>query len=299
MDHIHLMRVFVAVGELESFAAAARRLAISAAAVTRAVGALEESLGVKLLLRTTRSVRLTEAGSRYLEDSRNILASLREANEAAAGVNAAPRGNLAVTAPMLFGKFFVMPCIVRYLQTYPEVDVSALFLDRVVNLVEEGMDVAVRIGPLPDSGLKARQVGQVRRLLCASPDYLARQGTPRHPSELAQHALIAANGVGAGLEWKFREAQVPLSVRVKPRLNVTSNDAAIAAATAGLGIAHLLSYQVADDLVAGRLRTVLEDFEETPWPIHVLHRESKYGSAKVRAFIDLLVSMLGEHRYLN
>lgn len=299
MDQIHLMRVFVAVGELESFAAAARRLGISAAAVTRAVGALEESLGVKLLLRTTRSVRLTEAGSRYLEDSRNILASLREANEAAAGVNAAPRGNLAVTAPMLFGKFFVMPCIVRYLQTYPEVDVSALFLDRVVNLVEEGMDVAVRIGPLPDSGLKARQVGQVRRLLCASPDYLARHGTPRHPSELAQHALIAANGVGAGLEWKFREAQVPLSVRVKPRLNVTSNDAAIAAATAGLGIAHLLSYQVADDLVAGRLRTVLEDFEETPWPIHVLHRESKYGSAKVRAFIDLLVSMLGEHRYLN
>ncbi|MBK5002314.1 LysR family transcriptional regulator [Pseudomonas sp. S31] len=299
MDQIHLMRVFVAVGELESFAAAARRLGISPAAVTRAVGALEESLGVKLLLRTTRSVRLTEAGSRYLEDSRNILASIVEANEAAAGMNAAPRGNLAVTAPVLFGKYFVMPCIVRYLQAYPEVDVSAFFLDRVVNLVEEGMDVAVRIGPLPDSGLKARQVGQVRRLLCASPDYLARQGTPRHPSELAQHALIAANGVGAGQEWKFREAQAPLSIRVKPRLNVTSNDAAIAAANAGLGIVHLLSYQVADDLIAGRLRTVLEDFEETPWPIHVLHRESKYGSAKVRAFIDLLVSMLGEHRYLN
>lgn len=299
MDQIHLMRVFVAVGELESFAAAARRLGISPAAVTRAVGALEESLGVKLLLRTTRSVRLTEAGSRYLEDSRNILASIVEANEAAAGVNAAPRGNLAVTAPVLFGKYFVMPCIVRYLQAYPEVDVSAFFLDRVVNLVDEGMDVAVRIGPLPDSGLKARQVGQVRRLLCASPDYLARHGTPRHPGELAQHALIAANGVGAGQEWKFREAQAPLSIRIKPRLNVTSNDAAIAAASAGLGIAHLLSYQVADDLVAGRLRTVLEDFEETPWPIHVLHRESKYGSAKVRAFIDLLVSMLGEHRYLN
>ncbi len=299
MDQIHLMRVFVAVGELESFAAAARRLGISPAAVTRAVGALEESLGVKLLLRTTRSVRLTEAGSRYLEDSRNILASIVEANEAAAGVNAAPRGNLAVTAPVLFGKYFVMPCIVRYLQAYPEVDVSAFFLDRVVNLVEEGMDVAVRIGPLPDSGLKARQVGQVRRLLCASPDYLARHGTPRHPSELAQHALIAANGLGAGQEWKFREAQAPLTIRVKPRLNVTSNDAAIAAANAGLGIAHLLSYQVADDLIAGRLRTVLEDFEETPWPIHVLHRESKYGSAKVRAFIDLLVSMLGEHRYLN
>ncbi|MGE8169624.1 LysR family transcriptional regulator [Pseudomonas putida] len=299
MDQIHLMRVFVAVGELESFAAAARRLGISPAAVTRAVGALEENLGVKLLLRTTRNVRLTEAGSRYLEDSRNILASVHEANEAAAGINATPRGNLAVTAPLLFGKQFVMPCIVRYLAAYPEVDVSAFFLDRVVNLVEEGMDVAVRIGPLPDSGLKAKQVGRVRRLLCASPDYLAQYGAPRHPRELTQHAVIAASGVSPGLDWKFREGEGAMAVRIKPRLTVSSNDAAIVAACAGAGIARLLSYQVADELMAGRLCTVLEDFEEAPWPIHVLHRESKYGSTKVRAFIDLLVASLGQYRYLN
>jgi len=299
MDQIHRMKVLVAVGELESFAAAARRLGISPAAVTRAVGALEQTLGVKLLLRTTRSVRLTEAGSRYLEDSRNILASIHEANEAAAGVNAAPMGNLSVTAPLLFGKAFVMPCIVDYLKAYPQVDVSAYFLDRVVNLVEEGMDVAVRIGPLPDSGLKALRVGQVRRLLCASPAYLQQHGEPRHPDELTQHTIIAASGVSPRLEWKFGPSHAPIQVRVKPRLTVTSNDAAIVAASAGLGIARLLSYQVADDLAAGRLRVVLQDHEEAPWPIHVLHRESKYGSTKVRVFIDRLAEHLRAHRYLN
>ena len=299
MDQIHLMKVLVAVGELESFAGAARRLAISPAAVTRAISTLEETLGVKLLLRTTRSVRLTEAGSRYLEDTRNILASIVEANEAAAGVNAAPKGNLSVTAPLLFGKAFVMPCIVDYLQAYPQVDVSAYFLDRVVNLVEEGMDVAVRIGPLPDSGLKALYVGQVRRLLCASPEYLDRHGVPQHPSELVQHTVIAASGVSPRLDWKFGPAHEPIQVRLKPRLTVTSNDAAIVAASAGLGIVRLLSYQVAGDLAAGRLQVVLEAYEEAPWPIHVLHRESKYGSAKVRAFIDRLAQQLRAHRYLN
>lgn len=299
MDQIHLMKVFVAVGELEGFAAAARRLGISPAAVTRAVGALEASLGVKLLLRTTRSVRLTDAGERYLQDARNILASIAEANEAAAGVNAAPHGNLSVTAPLLFGKLFVMPCIVRYLQDYPEVDVSAYFLDRVVNLVEEGMDVAVRIGPLPDSALKALRVGNVRRLLCASPGYLARHGVPSHPSELGTHAMIATTGGVSRLDWKFEHYGEALSQRIKPRLTVTSNDAAIVAAASGLGIARLMSYQVAEEVAAGRLQVILEAFEEAPWPIHVLHRESKYGSVKVRAFIDRLVEHLRAHRYLN
>ncbi|MCO7632872.1 LysR family transcriptional regulator [Pseudomonas guariconensis] len=292
MDQIHLMKVFVAVGELESFAAAARRLGISPAAVTRAVSALEEQLGVKLLQRTTRSVRLTVAGGRYLEDTRHILASIIEANEAAAGINAAPKGDLAVTAPILFGKKFVMPCIVRYLQQYPEVDVSAYFLDRVVNLVEEGMDVAVRIGQLPDSGLKALRVGSMRRLLCASPEYLERHGTPRHPSELQGHAVIAAGNLSPRTDWRFGALDDPTQVRMKPRLTVTGNDAAIAAASAGLGIARLLSYQVADELADGRLQVILAAYEEAPWPIHVLHRESKYGAAKVRTFIDMLVEHL-------
>ncbi|MBC3434845.1 LysR family transcriptional regulator [Pseudomonas sp. BW16M2] len=298
MDQIHLMKVFVAVGELESFAAAARRLAISPAAVTRAVSALEEQLGVKLLLRTTRSVRLTEAGGRYLEDTRHILASIIEANEAAAGINAAPKGDLAVTAPILFGKKFVMPCIVRYLQQYPEVDVSAYFLDRVVNLVEEGMDVAVRIGQLPDSGLKALRVGRMRRLLCASPEYLERHGTPRHPSELQKHEVIAAGTLSPRTDWRFGAIDDPTLIRMKPRLTVTSNDAAIAAASAGLGIARLLSYQVADEVAAGRLQVILAEYEEAPWPIHILHRESKYGSTKVRTFIDMLAEHLRSQAHL-
>ena len=299
MDQFHLMKVFVAVGELESFAAAARRLAISPAAVTRAITALEEQLGVKLLLRTTRSVRLTEAGGRYLEDTRHILASITEANEAAAGINAAPKGDLAVTAPILFGKKFVMPCIVGYLQQYPEVDVSAFFLDRVVNLVEEGMDVAVRIGQLPDSGLKALRVGKMRRLLCASPEYLQRHGTPRHPSELQGHAVIAAGNLSPRTDWRFGALDDPTLIRVKPRLTVTSNDAAIAAASAGLGIARLLSYQVADELAAGHLQVILAEYEEAPWPIHILHRESKYGSTKVRTFIDILAEHLRGHEHLR
>ncbi|MFJ9993541.1 LysR family transcriptional regulator [Pseudomonas putida] len=290
MDHIHLMRVFVAVGELESFAGAARRLDMSPAAVTRAVSALEERLGVKLLLRTTRSVRLTEAGGRYLEDCRSILASIAEANEAAAGVNATPKGELAVTAPTLFGRKFVMPSIVRYLQQYPEVDVSAFFLDRVVNMVEEGMDVAVRIGQLPDSGLKALRVGKVRRMLCAAPEYLARHGIPTHPSELHEHVVIATTNLSPRAGWRFGVTDDPTMVRMKPRLTVTSNDGAIAAACAGLGIARLLSYQVVEEIASGRLQVVLAEFEESPWPIHILHRESKYGSAKVRAFIDMLAA---------
>ncbi len=299
MDQVHLMSVFVAVGEEEGFAAAARRLALSPAAVTRAIAALEEKIGVKLLLRTTRNVRLTEAGRRYLDDSRAILSSIEEANETAAGVNSAPKGNLSVTSPVLFGKTFVMPGIVRYLKTYPEVEVSALFLDRVVNLVEEGIDVAVRIGHLPDSSLKALRVGQVRRVLCASPEYLAKRGVPRHPDDLLRHTIVAASGVTPRVEWKFGAVDDPTTVRLRPRLTVTSNDAAIAAVVMGLGICRLLSYQVADELAAGRLKIVLADFEEAPWPVHLVHRESKFGASKVRNFIDLLAGELKAHPHLN
>jgi len=299
VDQIHLMNVFVAVGEEEGFAAAARRLDLSPAAVTRAIAGLEEQLGVKLLLRTTRNMRLTEAGRRYLDDSRNILASIEEANEAAAGVNSAPKGNLSVTASVLFGKTFVMPCIVDFLKQYPEVEVTALFLDRIVNLVDEGIDVAVRIGHLPDSSLKALRVGQVRRVLCASPEYLAKHSVPQHPSDLLRHTIIAASGISPRAEWKFGAIDDPTTVRLRPRLTVTSNDAAIEAATAGLGISRLLSYQIAGELAAGRLKIVLADFEEAPWPVNLVHRESKFGSSKVRNFIDMLADYLRAHPHLN
>jgi DNA-binding transcriptional LysR family regulator len=291
MDRLHLMTIFVAVAEAESFAGAARRLGMSPPAVTRAISVLEERLGVRLLTRTTRIVRVTEAGQRYLEDARRIITEVDEADEAAAGINAEPRGRLAITAPVLFGKMFVTPTIVEYLQRYPSVDISALFLDRIVNLIEEGLDLGVRIGHLPDSSMKAIKVGQVRRVVCTSPAYLECCGSPSHPSRLRDHTLISTP-LAPTTEWKFTENGKPLSVRVQPRLAVTTNDAAIDAALAGFGLTRRLSYQVAPYLASGQLKCVLAEFEEAPLPIHVVHREGRQSAAKVRTFVDLIVERL-------
>lgn len=299
MDKLSLMTVYVAVAEEESFAGGARRLGMSPPAVTRAIAALEESLGVKLLNRTTRYVRATDAGQRYLEDARRIIGEVETANEAAAGVNAEPRGHLAVTAPVLFGKSFVLPGIVDYLQRYPQMEVSALFLDRVVNLLEEGLDVGVRIGELPDSTMKALRVGAVRRVLCASPAYLEKHGLPTSPAALAGHDIVSASSVSPSLEWKFGQGAAASSVRIKPRLVVTTNDAAIDAVSQGFGISRLLSYQVANDVAAGRLNIILSEYEPAPMPIHVLHREGRYASAKVRVFVDLIVQQLRADKALN
>jgi DNA-binding transcriptional LysR family regulator len=185
-----------------------------------------------------------------------------------------------------------MPSIVEYLRRYPDVTARALFLDRVVNLVDEGLEVAVRIGDLPDSSLKAVRVGQVRRIVCAAPGYLAARGTPDHPEQLTQHTIVSASGVTPSAEWRFQDAGRPLQVRLQPRLVVTTNDGAIAATTAGLGITRLLSYQLARQLAAGDLKRILSDFELPPLPVHVVHREGRQSSAKVRAFVDLLVARL-------
>ncbi|BBL77263.1 LysR family transcriptional regulator [Methylomagnum ishizawai] len=299
MDRLHLMTVFVAVAEAESFAGGARRLGMSPPAVTRAVAALEERLGVKLLNRTTRFVRATEAGQRYLDDARRIIGEVDEADEAAAGINAEPRGHLAVTAPALFGKMFVLPGIVEYLRRHPAMEVSALFVDRVVNLLEEGLDVGVRIGELPDSSMKAIRVGSVRRVLCASPAYLEKHGTPADLTALPVHTLIAASAVTPTHEWKFGQGPGASSVRVHPRLTVNNNDAAIEAALQGFGITRLLSYQVAAFVAAGQLRIILNEFEAAPMPIHVLHREGRYASAKIRTFVDLIAARLRGDSALN
>jgi DNA-binding transcriptional LysR family regulator len=299
MDHFHLMSVYVAVAEEAGFSRAARRLGISPPAVTRAVHTLEHELGVKLLTRTTRQIRVTEAGSRYLEDARRILAEVAEAGEAAAGINAAPRGNLAVTAPALFGRMYVMPGIVDYLRRYPDMTVSALFVDRVVNLIDEGLDVGIRIGELPDSTMRAIRAGQVRRIVCAAPAYLKARGIPRRPADLARHVVIAASGVSPLAEWKFSGAGKPAVVRIQPRLTVTSNDAAIAAALAGFGVTRLLSYQITPHLAAGKLKIILDEFEPPPLPIHVLHREGRQASAKVRAFVDMIVGQIRADKTLR
>jgi DNA-binding transcriptional LysR family regulator len=295
MDRFQLMNVFVAVAEESGFAAGARRLGMSPPAVTRAVAALEQRLKVKLLNRTTRYVRTTEVGQRYLDDARRILAEADEADEAAAGVNAAPRGHLAVTAPVLFGRMFVMPLIVEYLNRYPDTAVSAVLLDRVVNLLEEGLDVGIRIGALPDSNLQATAVGSVRLVVCASKEYLRRHGVPRRPEEVLQHSIIASSAGSASISWRFGGRVL----RIEPRLTVTTNDGAIEAALRGFGITRMLSYQVSPYVMAGDLRIVLEEHEPAPRPINIVHREGRHASAKVRAFVDLIAERLRNDRALS
>lgn len=293
------MTVFLAVAEAESFADAARRLQMSPPAVTRAVGSLEEHLGVRLFTRTTRVVRLTEAGARYLEDVRRILIEIEEADAAAAGVNATPRGLLAVTASVLFGKQYVMPIITEYQSRFDQTTVSALFVDRVVNFIDEGMDVGVRIGQLPDSSLRAIRVGQVRRVVVGAPAYLEEHGIPQRPGDLVRHRLVASSGLSPTNDWVFRSSDDQVTVRVQPNVLVNTNDGPLEAALRGYGVTRLLSYQVATQLVSGELKTVLSDYEGPVLPVHVIHREGRYSSAKVRSFVDMAVDRLRADKALN
>lgn len=292
MDRLQAMTTFLAVADGNGFAAAARKLKLSPPVVTRAVAELEARLGVRLLTRTTRVVRVTEAGVRYADDCRRILAAVGEAEAAAVGAHAAPRGHLTVTSPVLFGAMFVTPIITAYLDRYPEVDASCWFLDRVVNLVDEGVDVAVRIGELPDSSLHAARVGQVKRVVCAAPHYLARCGTPATPAELVQHRIVSAGGVTPSADWRFNDRGSVRTVKLRPRLTTTSNDSAIAAAVSGFGLTRVLSYQVAQHLQEGRLQCVLTEFEAAPLPVQVVHCEGRQASQKVRAFVDMAIVAL-------
>lgn len=296
MDRFTEMQVFVAVAEAEGFAAGARKLGISPPVATRAIADLETRLGVKLLTRTTRYLRTTDAGKHYLDDAKRILSDVAEADEAASGINGQPSGQLTVTAPVLFGKMFVLPGVIDYLNRFPKMEVSALFLDRVVNLLEEGMDVGIRIGELADSSMRAIRVGQVRRVVCASPTYLAHQGTPQVPEDLLQHTVVSPSGVNPTIEWKFKHTK---AVRIKPRLNLTTAEPAIEAVLAGFGITRLMSYQVAPYLATGSLKIILSENEMPALPIHVIHREGRYASAKIRCFVDLMVERLQADKTLN
>ena len=292
MDRFQQLKVFVAVAEEQGFAAAARRLSMSPPAVTRSVAALEDQLGARLLQRSTRHVRTTEVGVRYLEDARRILHDLEEADETVAGINATPRGRLAVTAPVLFGRKFVMPGVVDYLQRYPEMEVTTMFLDRSVNLLEEGLDVGIRIGRLPDSSFHAVHVGAVRIVLCASPDYLAEHGEPGRPEALAEHHMIASMAGNHLLDLRFQTEGRERQLQFKARLNTNTNDSAIEAALQGYGITRLLSYQLADHLRQGTLKTILKNWEPEALPINILYREGRQAAAKVRSFVDLMAERL-------
>ena len=262
--------------------------------VTRAINELEETLGVRLLTRTTRVVRVTEAGARYAEDCRRILAELAEADESVSGLHGDPRGRISITAPGWFGAKFVTPIVTEFLERYPQVQASCWFMDRVVNMVEEGVDVAVRIADLPDSSLRAISVGHMRVVMCASPEYLARNGTPDTPAELASHNVVCAGAVAPGQELRFNLGGKLRMVKVNPRLATTTNESAVAAAIAGFGLTQQMLYKVAEPLASGQLQTVLSDFEPPALPVHILHREGRFASRRVRAFLDLAIVRLRE-----
>ncbi|KOY01939.1 LysR family transcriptional regulator [Pseudomonas nunensis] len=299
MDRFQEMQVFAAVAQAQGFSAAARRLGMSAASVTRAVAALEKRIGTLLLTRTTRSVHLSEAGQRYLEDCRRILAEVQEAEDSAAGSHTQPRGQLTVTAPVLFGEMFVTPLMVGYLDQFPEVTINGVLVDRVVSMVEEGIDVAVRIGELPDSNQHAIRVGEVRRVICASPAYLKAHGRPRHPEELSGAPVVATSSIGQLRSWPFLDKGQPLSVRPEPRLVVTANQAAITASSLGMGFTRVLSYQVSSKVANGELEIVLADFELPPLPIHVVYQGGRKAPARIRSFVDFMVKALREHPALG
>jgi DNA-binding transcriptional LysR family regulator len=289
MDRFEAMRVFVAVCEAESLAGAGRALRLSPPVVTRTIRALEERLGARLLLRTTRSLRVTEAGAAFLSDCKRILSEVEEAEASVAGAHGEPRGRVSLTAPVLFGRMHVAPGVFAFVARYPGVTVRMLLLDRVADLIDEAIDVAVRIAPLRGASLRAVRVGSVRRVVCASPQYLAVRGVPKTPGDLARHELIVREAASTAPEWSFG-GKAP--GELPARLVVNSPELAIAAARAGLGLARVLSYQVAAQVAAGELRLVLEDHEPAPVPVQVVHHEGRQGAARVRALVEFLVARL-------
>ncbi len=286
MDRLLTLEMFVAVASEGGFAAAARKLNSSPPAVTRGIAALEARLGTLLFHRSTRAVALTDEGTAFLEQARRILADLAGAERELRGAAAQPRGQLYVTAPVMFGRLHVLPVVGKLMAEHPELMVRMMLIDRNVRIVEEGIDVAVRIGALADSGLKAVRIGWVRQMLVASPAYLARRGPPQVMADLARHDLIGTMGPRAAGEWQLARGKWRLDPR--PRLVLNTVDGALAAAEAGLGIANLLSYQLADALAAGRLIALLADEQPPALPVHLLFEPSRSALPAVRSFVEAM-----------
>lgn len=286
-DLVRAMQTYVAVCDLHGFAPAARRLGFAPSVVTRLVNALEQELGVRLLNRTTRSVSLTDAGSRFLERARRILADVDEARLSAQQEQGTPRGRLSVSAPLLFGQMHVAPAASRFLKLYPETQVELSLSDRYLNLVEEAIDVAVRIGPLSDSSLIARRIGETRQMVVASPDYIRDHGAPSSPAELHDHSLIAFHVGEHRTDWRFGDGSQIVAAK-HARFLTNSGEAAIRHALQGGGIAAVFSYQAEPAITEGQLVEVLREFAPPAVPIHALFTSKRLLSPKVRAFLDVL-----------
>lgn len=292
MDRFHEIEVFIAVADAGSFAKAGARLRLSPPAVTRAIASLEERLGAAVFTRTTRNLSITDVGTHFLESARRVLADLDGAEKEAVGQGTTPQGHLTITASVTFGRSALAPIVAEFLRRHPRITVSTLLLDRVTNLVEEGIDLAVRIGPLPDSTLVARRVGSVQRVLVASPDYLARRGVPTQPADLRLHAMIAFTGLMPNREWRFLDGKSGNSVSFMPRLEINDAVTAIRMAEDGDGITVALSYMVADQLRSGRLALVLTEMTPPPVPVHLVYPQNRIIAPKLRAFIDFTAPRL-------
>ena len=295
MDRLDAMSVFAAIVDGGSLSAAGRRLGLPLATVSRKLADLETYLGTRLITRSTRRLALTDAGRDYLEACRQILEQVDEAERSASGAYAQVKGRLVVAAPVVFGRLHMVPVVAAFLERHPEVDVQLRLSDRNVNLIEEHVDVALRIGALPDSSLVATTVGSVRRMVCASPSYLQRFGTPRSFDELASHGCVTFDGLDAGTAWTLvshdgLRRQVP----VHSRMTVSTADAAVVAASLGLGLTRVLSYQVADALRDGRLVRVLAADEPPAVPVNLVYPGQGRLPMKTRAFIDAAAGSLRE-----
>lgn len=292
MDRFESMSTLLAAVEGGSLSAASRKLGMPLATVSRKVSELEAHLRTRLINRTSRRLMLTDAGRSYVAACKRILEDIGEAERAAAGEYMAPRGDLTVTAPIVFGRLHVLPVVIEFLKTYPDIDVRVALADRVVNLREDDIDLAIRIGDLPDSSLVATRVGAIRRVVCGSPAYFAHRGTPKSPGELSTHDCITFDGLMSPDAWKFAVGKSIVSVAIHSRLTVNTAEAAIDAAIAEVGITRVLSYQVASALRAGTLALALREFEPKPWPVSLVYAGQGLLPLKLRAFLDFAAPRL-------
>jgi DNA-binding transcriptional LysR family regulator len=288
MDKLAAMRAFVTIADEGSLTAAAEALDRAPPTMVRSLATLEEHLGVRLIQRTTRRMSLTEEGRVYLEGCRRILADVEEAEQSIVAADSEPRGEIRVTAPLLFGQLHVAPAIADFLRRYPRVRVDLLLLDRVVNMVDEGIHAGIRIGRLPDSSIVAVPVGHVRRVVVASPDLLARGSLPSHPSELVERSCVTHQGLTPQGRWTFRENERDLPIRVPTTFTCNVASAVVEACVAGLGFGSFLSYQVEREMREGKLQVVLADFEPPPLPVQIVYPDARLMSPRLRVFIDAL-----------
>ena len=292
MDRLEAMSILATVAEAGSLSAAARRLGTPLATVSRKVSELERHLKTRLLNRSSRKLTMTEAGRSYVAACKRILEDVSEAERAAAGEYTAPQGDLVVTAPLVFGRLHVLPIAIEFLMSYPEIDMRMVLTDRTAHLLEEHVDVGIRIGNLPDSSLVATRLGSIRRVLCASPTYFAKRGTPKRPDDLRRHHCISFEGLTSSDAWTFIAGKSESSVAIRSRLVVNTAEAAIDAAIAGIGITRVLSYQIANAVRAGALVVALQKFELPPWPVNFVYAGARLLPIKLRAFLDFAAPRL-------